>query len=147
MLYCPTCNVRLEQHDDFCPNCGTSLKKTDKENYSKFFAKRQSIKNRPVGYIILVGYETIFGLLLILLGFYLFSFFNTNLILPYFIIGSILILVGGSGIAGAIFILKWKNEGYILSDILLISTGVLFLFAYLIPTLAMLVFLFYLYHE
>ena len=145
MLLCPTCNYRVNQNDDFCPNCGTSIEKIDRENYFVPFVKRRSFKNRPLGYIILACYETIFGFFLILIGFYLFFFFN--LAVPYFIVGVILISIGGLGIGGALFIIQWKNEGYILSDIFLISTGVLFLFAYLIPTIIMLIFLFYLYHE
>ena len=147
MLYCPACNDRVDENMDFCSHCGTSLKKTDKENYNLPFKKRRSIKNRPIGYIILASYETIFGILLILLGLYIFSLFIKNLNELNLIIGVIVILIGGLGIVGAILFLQWKNEGYTLSVLFLIITGVLFLLVYFIPTIAMFIFIFYLYHN
>ncbi len=110
---------------------------------------------RPVGITLIAIYEIIFGVILVFLGLILFSVGNnptvqindavggTSYASAFFVLGIIVILWGLLGIIGAILFLQWKNSGYIMSLIFLISTGVVMFSLYLIPLIAMIVSLVY----
>lgn len=111
--------------------------------------------NRPIGITLISIYEIILGVIIALISllFFIFAFSSntklngalvgTNYHIIFFVLGTIVILWGLIGIVGAILFLQWKNSGYILSLLFLITTGIILFELYFIPIVVMVASLIY----
>lgn len=103
---------------------------------------------RPGGMLLISTYEILFGAFLFFSGIFVILYANSSSVQAssalggissseIFVLGGIIVLWGVLGIAGAILFLKWKNIGFILSILFMISTGLILFAFYFIPLVSM----------
>lgn len=108
----------------------------------------------PGGMILISTYEILLGVFLVFSGIFIILYANSSSVQSntalagtssseFLVLGVIIILWGILGIAGAILFLKWKNIGYALTLLFLISTGLILFAFYFIPLVSMIISLIY----